>query len=177
MPAVYRARLRARSGSESLSPTAYKLMIALLAIVLAILILCAALFFLRRIRKARKEPELPFYEKSRPVTPTRNRHRLTISTGGPDSVHVYQEKRSLMENSSSPPDSPVPEIRITFPEEVDESGKRQSGRVVVVRVGETSVGLEPLPEDLPPYQRETNERFQSLDLDRIGGLKEKADRR
>jgi hypothetical protein len=71
------------------------------------------------------------------------------------------------------PTSPVPEIRITFPDEVDESGKRQSGRVVVVRVGEHSVGLEPVQEDLPPYQRDASDRFDSLDLDRIGGLKEK----
>ena len=78
-----------------------------------------------------------------------------------------------MANSNSPPPSPIPEIRITFPEEVDEQGKRQSGRVVVVRVGEHSVGLEPVNEKLPPYQQYESERFQSLDLDRIGGLKEK----
>lgn len=72
------------------------------------------------------------------------------------------------------PTTEVPEIRITFPEEFDASGKRQSGRVVVVRVGETSIGLEPVvgEEKLPAY--ETDGRFQSLDLERIGGLGEKA---
>ena len=106
--------------------------------------------------------------------------RLTITAtpygNGRESVVVYQEKKELMANSSSPPASPVPEIRITFPYEVDASGKRQSGRVVVVRVGEHSVGMEPLQEDLPPYQRDASDRFDSLDLDRIGGLKEKDDK-
>lgn len=79
-----------------------------------------------------------------------------------------------MAHSQSPPQSPVPEIRITFPEEVDDHGKRQSGRVVVVRVGDNGgVGLEPVSEKLPPYQYSESDRFHSLDLDRIGGLKEK----
>ena len=78
---------------------------------------------------------------------------------------------------SSPPLSPVPEIRITFPDEqCEKTGRRKSGRVLVVRVGEKGVGLEPLGEDeqLPAYESE-KERYQSLDLDRIGGLKEKKD--
>lgn len=79
----------------------------------------------------------------------------------------------MLQNSDSPPSSPLPEIRITFPEEFDESGKRTSGRVVVVRVGETSVGLEPLDEKLPLYEQEDNGRFHSVDLDRVGGLTEK----
>ncbi|GAM86076.1 hypothetical protein ANO11243_040860 [Dothideomycetidae sp. 11243] len=69
--------------------------------------------------------------------------------------------------------SPVPEIRITLPEEMDHTGNRRSGRVVVVHVGESTVGYEPYDEKLPPYQHSESERFQSLDLDRIGGLKEK----
>ena len=75
---------------------------------------------------------------------------------------------------SSPSDS-LPEIRITFPEEEDEAGKRKSGRVVIVRIGENGgVGLEPCNDDhLPPYQKSDAERLQSLDLDRMGGLKEK----
>ena len=68
----------------------------------------------------------------------------------------------------------MPEIRITFPEEEDEAGKSKNGRVVVVRISETGgVGLEPCgDEHLPKYQQSDAERFQSLDLDRIGGLKE-----
>ena len=56
---------------------------------------------------------------------------------------------------------------------VGQRDQHQSGRVVVVRVGEHSVGLEPVTEDLPAYQRDSADRFDSLDLDRIGGLKEK----
>lgn len=68
----------------------------------------------------------------------------------------------------------MPEIRITFPEEEDEAGKSTSGRVVVVRISETGgMGLELYSdENLPAYQQSDAERFQSLDLDRIGGLKE-----
>ena len=83
----------------------------------------------------------------------------------------------MISNPSSPPLSPdnVPEIRITFPDEQDEAGRRKSGRVVVVRVGETGVGLEPLKEEqLPAYEKETGERFHSIDMERIGGLKEKS---
>ncbi|PSN68451.1 hypothetical protein BS50DRAFT_573359 [Corynespora cassiicola Philippines] len=153
------------------------LLIALLVLVVLGLALVGALFFLRNLRKARKqaEPELPVYEKRQS-----NHRRLTITAtpygNGRESVLVYQEKQDLMANSSSPPASPVPEIRITFPDEVDDAGKRQSGRVVVVRVGDHSVGMEPLQEELPPYQRDASDRFDSLDLDRIGGLKEKSDK-
>lgn len=147
------------------------LLIALLTLFVLAVVLVGALFFLRRVRRARKEaePQLPLYEKRQS-----SHRRLTITTGR-ESVVVYQEKKDLLANSSSPPASPVPEIRITFPDEVDSAGKRQSGRVVVVRVGEHSVGLEPLQEDLPPYERD-GDRFDSLDLDRIGGLKEKDDK-
>lgn len=147
------------------------LLIALLTLFVLAVVLVGALFFLRRVRRARKdvEAQLPLYEKRQS-----SHRRLTITTSR-DSVFVYSEKKDLMENSSSPPASPVPEIRITFPDEVDSAGKRQSGRVVVVRVGEHSVGLEPLQEDLPPYERD-GDRFDSLDLDRIGGLKEKDDK-
>jgi hypothetical protein len=152
------------------------LLVSLLVLVILGLALIGALFFLRHVRKTKKAAaELPLYEKRQS-----GHRRLTITTSpygkGRESVLVYQEKQDLMANSSSPPSSPVPEIRITFPDEVDSAGKRQSGRVVVVRVGEHSVGLEPLREDLPPYQRDSSDRFDSLDLDRMGGLKEKSEK-
>ncbi|KAF1961166.1 hypothetical protein CC80DRAFT_531878 [Byssothecium circinans] len=152
-----------------LDTTMLSLVVSLVVLIILGVVLIGALLFLRKMRRARKDAEaqLPLYEKRQS-----GHRRLTITTTpygkGRDSVVVYQEKQDLMANSCSPPASPVPEIRITFPDEVDESGKRQSGRVVVVRVGEHSVGLEPLNEELPPY-----DRFDSLDLDRIGGLKEK----
>jgi cbb3-type cytochrome oxidase subunit 3 len=145
------------------------LLVALLTLFVLAVVLVGSLFFLRRVRRARKDAEaqLPLYEKRQS-----NHRRLTIQATR-ESVVVYHEKGNMLSNS--PPTSPVPEIRITFPDEVDDAGKRQSGRVVVVRVGEHSVGLEPLDEDLPPYERD-GDRFDSLDLDRIGGLKEKDDK-
>jgi len=168
--------LFARDEDEN-STTMISLVVSLIVLVLLGFLLIGGLLFLRSMRRAKKESELPLYSEKR----VSNHRRLTITAApfgkGNDSIYVYQEKHELMANSSSPPPSPVPEIRITFPDEVDESGKRQSGRVVVVRVGDHSVGLEPLQEDLPPYQRDPSDRFDSLDLDRIGGLKEKDDKR
>jgi len=160
----------------ALTPTMVNLLIALLALIFLGLCLVASLFILRHNRKSKKQTELPLYDES--ASKTSNHRRLTI-TATPygrrsESIYVYNEKQTLMDNPSSPPVSPIPEIRITFPEEEDEAGKRKSGRVVVVRVGETGVGLEPYQEDdLPPYQNSEAGRFQSLDLERMGGLKEK----
>ncbi|KAF2878341.1 hypothetical protein BDV95DRAFT_557247 [Massariosphaeria phaeospora] len=179
MPSIQLLVVRGDDKNDGLDPTMVTLLIALLVLVILAMALVGGLFFLRSMRKARKAaevgPELPLYEKR-----LSNHRRLTITTTpfgkGRESVLVYQEKQDLLANSSSPPPSPVPEIRITFPDEVDDAGKRQSGRVLVVRVGEHSVGLEPLHDDLPPYQRDSSDRFDSLDLDRIGGLKEKSDK-
>ncbi|KAK5167252.1 hypothetical protein LTR04_000103 [Oleoguttula sp. CCFEE 6159] len=158
--------------SPSLNPTMFNLLIALLALGTAAALSVGALYFLRGYRNSKKDAILPTYHEK--PSKLSNHRRLTIRPS--ESVYVYQERQSLIANSSSPPSSPVPEIRITFPEEVDEAGKRQSGKVVVVRVGETSVRLEPLVESLPPYQESESDRFQSVDLDRIGGLKEKTPR-
>lgn len=150
----------------------FNLLIAVVVLFTVAILLATGLFVLRSIRQSRQKDELPMYEEK----PTRmhNPRGLRISTNDNRTTSiVFQEKQNLIENSSSPPTSPIPEIRITFPEEIDESGKRQSGRVVVVRVGEHSVGMEPTHEDLPPYQQSESDRFHSLDLERIGGLKEK----
>lgn len=161
--------------SEGMSSTTVNLLISLLVLVLFSLSLVGALLVIRRKRRASKQCDLEQGKKS-------GHHRsLTITTapysGKKESVYVLDEKRNLVENSSSPPSSPVPEIRITFPEEEDKSGKRTSGKVVVVRIGEKGgIGLEPCKEDLPPYQANSSDRFQSLDLERMGGLKEKDDK-
>ncbi|KAF3003055.1 hypothetical protein E8E13_007140 [Curvularia kusanoi] len=167
--------LAARSTDGDANNLTVPLLTTLAILVILALVLMAALIWLRNIRAARKQAELdaqlPLYEKRQ------SSRRLTITTmpygKGRESVVVYSEKQDLMSSGASSPTSPVPEIRITFPDEVDEAGKRQSGRVVVVRVGDHSVGLEPVTEDLPAYQRDAADRFDSLDLDRIGGLKEK----
>lgn len=169
-------RLASRSDDKpGHNETTMALLVALAMIVFIGFLCLAALYFLRKMRLAAKkgqDSQLPLYEKRQS-----GHRRLTITAlpygKGRDSVVVYSEKQDLLSNNSSPPASPVPEIRITFPDEVDEAGRPQSGRVVVVRVGEHSVGLEPLQDDLPAYQRDASDRFDSLDLDRIGGLKEK----
>jgi hypothetical protein len=160
---------------DGLSATHMALVVSLLVLVLLGMILVGALMFLRNMRHTRKQAEinaqLPLYEKRQS-----SHNRLTITAmpyKGRESVVVYSEKEQLMRSGPASPSSPVPEIRITFPDEVDDAGKHQSGRVVVVRVGDHSVGLEPVQDDLPPYQRDASDRFDSLDLDRIGGLKEK----
>jgi hypothetical protein len=159
---------------SGLTPATVNLLISLLVLVLFGITLIGALLVIRQKRRSRLS-QLPVYNGQ----PAQSSNRLTITTnqgGRSESIYVYNEKRNLIENSSSPPPSPVPEIRITFPEEEDESGKRKSGRVVVVRISEHGgVGLEPYQEDLPPYQSNDSGRFHSLDLERMGGLKEKED--
>lgn len=170
--ASFRNFVRDATVDSALTPTAVNILISLLVLVLIGITLVGALLVLRQRR--RKQSELPLYNSV-----DKNGRRLTITasqSGRTGSVYVYNEKRDLLENSSSPPSSPVPEIRITFPEEEDDSGKRQSGRVVVVHISETGgVGLEPYHEELPPYQSNESGRFQSLDLERMGGLKENED--
>ena len=172
--------VRDATEDRGLSPTTLNLLITLLVLILATIALLGVYLVLRRKRQERERSELPKYNKKSPHSS--NHRRLTITAtpygGKSESIYVIDEKRNLVANSSSPPPSPVPEIRITFPEEEDSNGKRKSGRVVVVRIGETGrVGLEPYDEELPPYQSSCSERFQSLDLDRMGGLKEKEEKR
>ncbi|KAH0543369.1 hypothetical protein FGG08_002325 [Glutinoglossum americanum] len=172
------ARDISEEGGTGLSRTMVNLLIVLLVLVLCGLLLVAVLFFIRDHRRKQKSNEgLPVYSEKPANSP--NHRRLTITAtpygGRPESFHVYSEKQQLIQGSLTPPLTPdsIPEIRITFPEEEDESGRRKSGRVVVVRVGETGVGLEPVEDNLPPYQRSDSDRFHSVDLERVGGLKEK----
>lgn len=108
------SRIVARDGSNGgLSNAMLDLMIALLVLVLVGLALVGGLLVLRRKkRNSRKQNVLPVHNGEAPA----HQRRLTISTNKSDSIMVYDEKRNLMENSDSPPPSPVPEIRITFPE-------------------------------------------------------------
>lgn len=157
-----------------LSHTMLNLIVVLLVLLICALLLVAGLLYMRQRRRARRAELLPLYEEKRLSIASTSSHRRVMVRPS-ESVYVYQEKQNLIDNSSNPPSptSPIPEIRITFPEEFDATGKRQSGRVVVVRVGDTTVGLEPVSDDkLPAYG--DGERFQSLDLERIGGLVEKA---
>jgi len=171
------------SSTTTFNPTMTNLLIALVALLFLGLALVASLFILRNRRNTRqlqKLSDLPFQVHC-PTSKISNHRRLTVTASpygrNAHAIDIYNEKEVMVEKTSRPssPTSPLPEIRITFPEEEDDAGKRKSGRVVVVRISENGgVGLEPYDDDhLPPYQRSDSGRFQSLDLDRIGGLKEK----
>lgn len=172
------ARLARRDTDESReSISVVNLLIAILVLVFVGLLAFAVLILLRRMRRQKRmmSETLPQYED---VKRTSNHRRLTIQTdgNGRSSVIVVNSGQPMLANPHSPPHSPdnVPEIHITFPDEQDEQGRRKSGRVVVVRVGETTVGLEPLPdEQLPAYEKESSTQFSAIDIDKIGGLKEK----
>ncbi|KAG9697799.1 hypothetical protein KCU78_g22467, partial [Aureobasidium melanogenum] len=158
------------SYDESYSPTMAALLIALVVLLIIALLCVVALYFMRWRKRSIRAGSLAIDDEEKSAS--QHHHRVTVRPH--ESIIVYQEKQSLIDNSEAPPSvNSVPEIRIHFPEEVDTLGKRQSGRVVVVRVGDHSIGLEPVSENLPPYQKSESDRFQSLDLERIGGLKEK----
>lgn len=157
------------------------LLIALLSLVFVGMVLVGVFFALRRVRRQRRlsAETLPQYQDVEKRCS--NHRRLTIETKGDlgrYSVSVYRDGQPMLANPQSPPHSPdnVPEIHITFPDEEDKQGRRKSGRVVVVRLsdGGSNVGLEPLDdEQLPAYEKESNTQFYSIDMNQIGGLKEK----
>lgn len=158
------------------------MMIVLLSLLFFALLMVAVLVLLRRMRRQQqmRAQTLPQYNSSTEVKRSGNHRGLTIHTSnmatGRSSVIVFKDGQPMLANPASPPHSPdnVPEIHITFPDEQDEHGRQKSGRVVVVRVGETSVGLEPLhDEQLPAYEKESSTQFYAIDIDGIGGLKEK----
>lgn len=162
--------------------------IDLLIIVLSVLVVLGLLLIgilvvlkrLRRQQRMRNDAGLPQYNDVMQDSnkTSANHQTLTIETrNGRSSVLVLKDGQPMLANPSSPPHSPdnVPEIHITFPEEEDESGRRKSGRVLVVRVGDNAtVGMEPLDEEqLPAYEKESSHQFYSIDMDDIGGLREK----
>lgn len=165
------------------SSTTVNLLIAVLSLVFFGLILFALLVLFRKMRRQRqmRHELLPSYHEV-----AGSRTNLAIhakgmhSASGRTSVIYFKDGEPMLSNPESPPHSPdnVPQIHITFPDEHDDQGRRKSGRVVVVRVGETSVGLEPLHEEqLPAYEKESKSQFYAIDMDQIGGLKEKPHRR
>lgn len=167
--------VRRKEDDSPITPAMYKLLVALLVLFILALCLVATLLVIRRRRRRNTVTELPMYNDKRASSSSIGSHHRRNRARPSHSIHIYQEKPDLDEKSSRPssPGSPVPEIRITFPEEFDDSGKRQSGRVVVVHVGDSGVGMSPFDEKLPSYESEAG-RMQSVDLERVGGLVEKA---
>lgn len=172
-------QLFARNHEDTeISQTIINLLIALLVLLVLSICMCGALLFIRHRRRARKSHALPMYNEKRESGSTIASYHRRTSGKPSDSIYVLQEKQNLLENSDEPPrGNNIPEIRLTFPEEYDADGKRTSGRCVVVRVSESGVGLEPVQDKLPAYKQSEGERFQSLDLDRVGGLTEKEDQK
>lgn len=156
------------------------ILVIVLAIIVALGVLClGVLLVLKRIRNQRvRDSNSPPKYNDIMHENGRNHQQLTIETrNGRSSVVLYnKDGQPMLANPNSPPHSPdnVPEIHITFPDDEDDSGKRKSGRVVVVRVGDNAaVGLEPLDEDeLPAYEKDSNGSFYSIDMDDIGGLRD-----
>ncbi|KAK7746138.1 hypothetical protein SLS62_009517 [Diatrype stigma] len=166
---------RRDSDDNDGSGTVMNLMIALLGVAFFGLVLIAILIVLRRMRHRQTTPEeaLPQYSD---IKQGDGRNTLTIQTADGRQSIVVVNGRPMLADPNSPPHSPnnIPEIHITFPDEHDENGRRQSGRVLVVRVGDATVGLEPVKEEqLPAYEKENSNGFYSIDMDNIGGLKEK----
>lgn len=157
-----------------------KLLIVLLVLVLLIASTLGALWYLKRSRRSRN-PDLPLHD-NRKLAPKRSKHRrfsgITISATSlghvvPQHKIIVNEKSEMVQTPASPVNGTLPQIRITFPEEIGDDGKAQSGREVVVHVGEQgNFGAEHVDEKLPPYTA-AGERFVSVDLERIGGLREK----
>lgn len=165
----------ASSDNNSYNPPMGPVSIAFLIVLFCAMVTAVMLVRVRRRRFLEQQARLPRYQP-------RSHHRSASVTNVPiqgrnEAVYVYDEKMNLIANSSPESSRAIPEIRITFPEEENQRGESKQGRVVVVHISDTgSIGMAPLDhEDLPPYQRHDNGRFQSLDLDRIGGLKEKDD--
>ncbi|KAI0105514.1 hypothetical protein GGR51DRAFT_519618 [Nemania sp. FL0031] len=170
--------LAVRDDSDSDSwDSAINATISLLGLALFGLALVGTLMMLQRHRRRQQllDQTLPRYNDIEHEA-GRNTRRLTIQTPEGKSSIVVVNGRPMLSDPNAPPHSPtnVPEIHITFPDEQDEYGRRKNGRVLLVRVGETTIGLEPLRDDqLPAYEKESSNAFYSIDMDRIGGLKEK----
>lgn len=142
------------------------------AIVLVlVIIICTSLLILYRRSRNSQTSTLPLH-KGDLESKTGRPASIASSTSSTKSF-VEREKEEFLASTYGPPTSPPPAIHLTLPEELDD-GTKTDARIVVVNVGEHGeVGLSPLEqEQLPPYQEHAEERFQSLDLERLGGLRE-----
>ncbi|KAF3925015.1 hypothetical protein AA313_de0203571 [Arthrobotrys entomopaga] len=158
------AILRRSEDPTSSNSTIIQLLTALVVLAGFGLFLGGVLVVIRRIKQKRAGPTLP--------THTRNLTVTTIPFTSSKRASWFGSEKRNSGSRPGTPTSPVPEIRITFPEEESADGKKKSGRVVVVQVGEAGAAFvrDIEPDNLPPYQKG---EFSSVDLSKVGGLKEK----
>ena len=170
------------ADTEDGSDSMINILLLVLGLIFLCLILASAFYLIRRhkIRQAMQSEGLPSYYDEKQYMRNHNPRGLTIETshnGRSSTIYITRDGKPMLANPNSPPHSPdnVPEIHITFPDEQDDQGRPKSGRVLVVRVGDNAtVGLEPMhSEQLPAYEKESKDGFYSLDMDQIGGLREK----
>jgi hypothetical protein len=174
-------RSRDDADDDGDNDTVVDLMLGFLGLLLFALVLVAVLLWLRRVKRQRmqRDDTLPRYNDLKHDNMDGFKaNRLTIQTadGRSSVLYLNNNNRPMLADPASPPYSPtnIPEIHITFPDEQDEHGRQKDGRVVVVRVGDATYGLEPVREEqLPAYEKESSNGFYSIDMDKIGGLKEK----
>ena len=173
----------------SISPLARNLILAII-VLLALILLGFGIFLILRSYRRRRFPSYNTSTAIAPLKPTtttissthRNshhrRHGAMATPPRLDLSATWSEKEMLFdaaaEKGPQTPDSPLPEIRITFPDE-DEEGVKRAQKVMKVTVGEKgAVGLSPCEEaENKTLATPLGQKLETLDLDRIGGLKEK----
>ncbi|KAK8090196.1 hypothetical protein PG997_005157 [Apiospora hydei] len=163
-----------RRDADFASDQTMDLLITLLGVAFVALLLTALLLLLRRMKRQQQaghqelegDDGLPQYSDLK--IDGQNSRRLTIQTPNGHSSIFVVDHRPMLADPNAPPHSPtnVPQIHITFPDEQDEQGRNKSGRVMVVRVGETTVGMEPIRDEQLPRLREGEQT--RLLLDRYG---------
>lgn len=157
----------------SMNPMTIDLLLALVAISFFALLTVGVLYTIRKYKAYKSEQR-----NTLPSHNGKNLHGLNIDAppySRGSTIYYYDEKAGGPSSGASTPCSPVPEIRITFPDDIDAEGRQTGGQVVIVRVGEKGgVGLEPVrdEEQLPKYERD-GKKWDELDMDLMGGLKEK----
>ena len=141
-----------RGDLSSNSSVAYYLLITSTAIFVAGMATIISLCIFRRVRRTKKAKRLAAVAQ--------------------DDQQLLNEKLAFLNEDAYSLRNSAPAIHLTLPEDHIVYSNRQS-RVVVVTIGDSgSVGYAPYQEPLPVYQQKESPRFHSLDLERIGGLRE-----
>ena len=155
------------------SSTITILLVILIILLLISLCLYIATRYLKRIQKRREAERYRGKGALLPIANINPKIKSQMMQHPSLSFDSDSFRKSFYQ--ASPPQSPsstmpVPEIRITFPDEDTPPQNpmkpgQQMGRVVVVRVGESGAAYVTPP---PAY-----EGFENVDISKIGGLREK----